>query len=122
MMDVRAWTLLLVAIGIAAIVWLNRMIVGAQPERAFWASVMAALPGGCYLLEMWLFRGRQELFELFFFGPALVWIVIGFIALIKSFKVWPLSEEFSSYQILRILNATVWAASSFFAWLGMIYV
>jgi hypothetical protein len=70
MIDVRAWTLLLVAIGVTAIVWLNRMIDGAQSESAFWASVMAALPGGCFLLDMWVLRGRQELFELFFWSRA----------------------------------------------------
>jgi hypothetical protein len=121
MIDVRVWTLLLVAIGIAALIWLNRVIDGPQPHRAFWASVMAALPGGCFLLESWFIRG-QELFQLFFFGPTLVWIVIGFIALTKSFKVWPLSLQFRSYQIFRILNVSVWVVSSFLAWLGMIYV
>ena len=122
MLDVHAWTLLLVAVGIAALVWLNRVITGPQPQRAFWASMMAALPGGCFLLEIWLLRGRRELVELFFFGPALVWIVIGFIALIKSFKVWPLSDQFRSYQVFRILNVSVWVVSSFLAWLGMIYI
>ena len=122
MNDVLAWTLLLVTVGIVALGLLNRLIDGPQPNRALWASVLAALPGGCFLLEVWLFRGREELFGLFFFGPTLVWIVVGIIALTKSFRVWPLSRQFSSYQILRILNASVWAVSSFLAWLGMMCV
>jgi hypothetical protein len=121
MFDVRAWALLLVAIGIVALVWLNR-VRGPIPCRALTASMMAAVPGGCFLTEMWLLRGDKEPFSLITFGPALVWIVIGFIALIKSFNLWPLSLQFPSYQILRILNASVWAASSFMAWLAMILI
>ena len=121
MSDVRGWTALVIAVGIAALVALNR-VRGPIICRALTASITAALPGACFWIEIWLFRADKELFSLNTFGFALLWIVIGFIALIKSFNLWPLSRQLGYYQVIRILCVVVWGVSSFAAWLGALGV
>ena len=121
MSDVRWWTLLVIAVGIAALVGLNR-VRGPIICRAMTASIMAALPGACFLVEIWLFRADKEPYSLITFGFALLWIVIGFISLVKSFNLWPLSRQLAYYQVIRILCVIIWAVSSFTAWLGALGV
>lgn len=119
--DVRGRSLLLIVIGVATLFWLNR-IRGPIPRRALVRAITAALPGGCFTFELLLLRGEKEPYSLLTFGPALVWTVVGLIALVKSFNLWPLSRQLGGYQIIRILSTIIWAVSSFLAWLAMMSV
>lgn len=119
--DVRGWSLFLVVIGVATLCWLNRLH-GPIPRRALVGAITVAVPGGCFAFEILLLRGEREPYSLLTFGPALVWVVVGFIALVKSFKLWPLSRQIGRYQVMRILCASIWAVSWFLAWLSMITV
>ena len=121
MWDVRGWSLFLVVIGVATLCWLNRLR-GPIPRRALVGAITAAVPGGCFAFEFLLLRGEKEPYSLLTFGPALVWIVVGFIALVKSFNLWPLTRQLGRYQVIRILCASVWAVSSLLAWLSMMTV
>jgi hypothetical protein len=85
MSDVHVWTLLLIGVGIFALVWLNRLD-GHMLSRALKASVMAAFPGACFLIELSVFPNHSEPYGLLTFGPALVWVVVGFVALVRSFS------------------------------------
>ncbi len=94
----------------------------ADPKTCLGKAITAALPGGCFTFELLLLRGEKEPHSLLTFGPALVWIVVGLIALVKSFNLWPLSRQLGGYQFIRILCASIWAVSSFLAWLSMMMV